>query len=289
MQQEHNEKEIDKPFWELTKIMKKLLLNLYLRILATQKFANLNTALFHLSMRGLGILNYENTKVSGEKFLITNILPKVITSDKPVFIDVGANTGNYSLALLDQYPGASIHAIEPHPINYSRLTERMPSSKVKNHNIAIGERGGKLTLYDRADFDGSPHASLHKGVISEIHKQEINAFEVVVETLDDFITSERVDHIDLIKIDTEGNEFAVLRGASKILEQGKLDCIQFEFNEMNIVSRVFFNDFRRTLYNYELYRLLPRGLLPICDSPLETELFAFQNIFAIHKRNSGKF
>ena len=268
--------------------MKNFIINLYIRIFARRKFANLNMVLFHLSLRGLGILNYENDKVSGEKYLITNILPNVVTSDSPVFIDVGAYIGDYSITLLDYFPTAIIHAIEPHPRNYSRLTEKLSSSKVKTHNIAFGESCGNFPLYDTADSDGSQHASLHGDVISEIHKHEIIRFDVLVETLDNFAEREKVSYIDFIKIDTEGNEYAVLQGASKLLVQGNIECIQFEFNEMNIVSRVFFNDFRKVLNNYELYRLLPCGLLPLSDFPLATELFAFQNIFALHKRSSAK-
>ena len=268
--------------------MKKFLLNLYIRIFARPEFVNFNLALFQLSLRGLGVLNYQNDRVSGEKYLITKILPNLVKSDAPVFIDVGAYIGNYSLTLLEYFPTAIIHAIEPHPRNYSRLTENLSSSKVKTHNIAFGESCGKFSLYDRDDSDGSQHASLYGEVISEIHKQEIITFDVLVETLDVFAEREKVSHIDFIKIDTEGNEFAVLQGALNLLKQGEIECIQFEMNEMNVVSRIFFNDFRKTLNNYQLYRLLPRGLMPLSTVPLETELFAFQNIIALHKRNSGK-
>ena len=92
---------------------------------------------------------------------------------------------------------------------------------------------------------------------------------------------ERIDIIDFLKVDTEGHELAVLQGASSLIEDGRIGCIHFEFNEMNIVSRVFFLDFRELLHNYKLYRLLPNGLLPLGDSPLETELFAYQNIVAL--------
>jgi FkbM family methyltransferase len=239
-------------------------------------------------LRGLGILNYENDKVSGERYLIKTILPKVIKTDSPLFFDIGANIGNYSLTLLDRFPRAFIHAFEPHPRNYSHLTDRMPSSKVKFHNIAIGESKGKSILYDRADCDGSEHASLHEAVISEIHKQKIVTFEVAVETLDDLVEREGVSYIDFMKIDAEGNELAVLQGASKLLENGNIGCINFEFNEMNIVSRVFVRDFRKILHNYEFYRLLPNGLLPLGDSPLATELFAYQNILAFPKSLAEK-
>ncbi|MCP4415634.1 MAG: FkbM family methyltransferase, partial [Chloroflexi bacterium] len=251
-------------------------------------FKKLNLTLFHLSLRGLGILNTENDKVSGERYLITTILPKVIKNDCPLFFDIGANIGNYSLTLLDYFPKAFIHTFEPHPKNYSRLKERMPSNKVKSHNVAIGESEGKLTLYDRSDRDGSTHASLYEAVISELHRQESVTLEVAVETLDSFVEREGISYIDFMKIDTEGNELAVLQGASNLIEQERIGCIHFEFNEMNIISKVFFRDFRKTLSQYRLFRLLPSDLLPLNKHPLTTELFAYQNILALPKKHADE-
>ena len=57
---------------------------------------------------------------------------------------------------------------------------------------------------------------------------------------------------------------------------------------MNIVSRAFFRDFRIILKDYDLYRLLPSGVIRLGDSPVQTELFAYQNIIAIPK-NTEKF
>lgn len=261
----------------------KFMLNIYQLIFARRMFKMINLIIFNLGLRGLGVLNSENDRVSGERHLIKKVLPGTIKNDNPVFFDVGANVGDYTKALLASFPEASIHAFEPHPENYLQLNEQISSDKVKTHNIAVGKTSGELTLYDRADRDGSRHASLHEAVISEIHKQEVVSVKVTVESLDDFTEKEGIKHIDFLKIDTEGNEFAVLQGASKLLKNGNIGCIHFEFNEMNIVSRVFFRDFRKMLYNYDLYRLLPSGLLPLGNCPLETEIFAYQNILALPK------
>lgn len=269
--------------------MFKLILNIYRWIFARKKFRNINLALFQMSLRGLGILNYENGKVSGEQHLITKVLPAIIENDNPIFFDVGANIGKYSTSLSDTFPNATIYAFEPHPNNFSVLKESSTLNKLKSYNVAVGDVRGELTLYDRADQNGSTHASLHEAVISEIHKQDTVTFTVAVETLDDFAKDEKLTHIDFLKIDTEGNELAVLKGASTLLENGNIRCIHFEFNEMNIVSRVFFRDFRKTLCNYDLFRLLPNGLLHLGDSPLSTELFAYQNIIALPKHMETRF
>ena len=90
-----------------------------------------------------------------------------------------------------------------------------------------------------------------------------------------------LDVVDFLKIDVEGHELAVLRGAERMLGAGSIRLIQFEFNEMNVVSRTFLRDFRLLLPNYTMYRLLPKGLLPLGEVPVLTELFAYQNILAV--------
>jgi len=102
--------------------------------------------------------------------------------------------------------------------------------------------------------------------------------------LDEYAQENSIDRITLLKIDTEGHELEVLKGAQSLLSKGAIDLIQIEFNEMNIVSRVFFRDNQKLLVGYKAYRLLPTGAIPIGKSPLKSELFAFQNIVFVHER-----
>ena len=99
--------------------------------------------------------------------------------------------------------------------------------------------------------------------------------------------SQNVQVIDLLKIDTEGNEFNVLLGCKEFLKNRQVKAIHFEFNEMNIVSKVSFKDFWDLLSDYNFYRILPGGgLLPIKNySPIMCEIYAFQNIVAILKES----
>ncbi len=259
--------------------------SIYRRIFARPCFQKLNTRLFYLALYGLGVLNYENDEISGERYLIRTWLPKAISGPKLVFFDVGANIGHYSQMLLDEFPTAFIHAYEPHPRTFMRLVENaFPVHRVKCHNVALGESPGSLSLYDRADHDGSQHASLHKNTITEIYGQEVVEIKVPIETLDEVAKREGIGYIDFLKIDTEGHELAVLLGAARLLRENKIGHIQFEFNSLNVFSRAFFRDFRGILHDYDLFRLLPRGLLPLGNSITATEIFGFQNILAIPRR-----
>ena len=83
--------------------------------------------------------------------------------------------------------------------------------------------------------------------------------------------------------------FCVLpKGAQKLLAGKSIRLIQFEFNEMNVISRNYMRDFLELLSNYQLHRLLPDGLLPLNNCVLDTELFGFQNILAIQMKEAQK-
>jgi FkbM family methyltransferase len=152
---------------------------------------------------------------------------------------------------------------------------------VKTYNLGIGASEASLYLYDYADKDGSPHASLYKDVIEQIHKGQAIAHEVRIISLDAFVIKHNIKRVGLLKIDTEGHELEVLRGFEQCIRDNKVDLIHFEFNEMNIASRIFFKDLWEFLPNYDLFRMLPDGLVPIRNySPVFCEIYAYQNIVA---------
>jgi hypothetical protein len=81
----------------------------------------------------------------------------------------------------------------------------------------------------------------------------------------------------------------VLKGAEFALNNNKIDMIHFEFNSMNMMSRVFMRDFIKLLSQYKLFRALSNGLVLIdTKHQLLTEIFMFQNIVAIHKSKTNE-
>ncbi len=259
------------------------LLDLYAQFFARKSLYRFNRMLFHASMRGMGILNYKSAALSGEQRFLRDYVAK---RDAPVIFDVGANEGSYAADVLAENPRARIFAFEPHPRTYTRLSKRMSGhTNVMAVNAGCGSATGRLVLYDYAGSEGSAHASLHPGVIETIHHGSSEPLEVDVITLDEFAATNRISSIDLLKIDTEGNELEVLKGASRLLSEGRVEAIQFEFNEMNLVSRVFLKDFANLLTGHTLYRMVPDGLVALGSYwPPAYEIFAFQNIVALPKQ-----
>jgi FkbM family methyltransferase len=260
-------------------VLEKRTLEVCMETISRQKSPQFAYHLYFLALNGLGVLNFQNSSISGEKNLIDNVLPNLIHNDFPIFFDVGACHGHYALQLQERFSNAIIHCFEPHPKNF-QILERIDSPNIVCHNIGLGEKTGFSTLFDRSDMDASSHASLYSKVIQEIHKQELISYEIEISTIDDIVEKKNISQIDFIKIDTEGHELSVLKGASKALASGIIRCIQFEFNEMNVISRTFFRDFKKVLRNFTFYRLLPNGLVHLGDKPVMTEVFAFQNIVA---------
>ena len=261
--------------------MFKIILRVYQFLFAYKAFYKINKGLYLLSLRELGILNYETHKLSGEQAFIDSYFS---TLKGGVVLDVGANIGNYSKNIFKISPDIQIYAFEPHPITYKKLVGSVASKNFHTFNLAVGSRNSELQLYDYEDQDGSSHASTYKEVIEGIHKCRAVKHDIKVIRIDDFLEEHSINSVDLLKIDTEGNELDVLKGLGSWISQGKIRAIQFEFNEMNIISRSFFKDFWDILPNYNFYRMVQDGLVPIEQyNPVYCEIYAFQNIVALIK------
>jgi FkbM family methyltransferase len=255
----------------------------YQLFFAKKIFYKLNKLVYNFALRGLGILNYESNKISGEESFIKNYITKM---DNGIIFDIGANIGDYAKSLRKSNQAVDIYAFEPHPVTFKNLLINTRDLNIKTFNVAIGSKKDTLYLYDYADQDGSSHASLYKEVIETIHKSTAIQHEVNSITLTSFVKEHNIERVNLLKIDTEGHELEVLRGFELFIREQRVDLIHFEFNEMNIASRVFFKDFWEFLPNYDLYRMLPDDLVPIKTyNPVFCEIFAYQNIVAILKEN----
>lgn len=224
----------------------------------------------------------------GETFFVTNILPELLQGNEPTVFDVGAHHGDYSKLILKSFGQAKIHCFEPVPTNFERLRRSIKEHNVELNNLAVGSEQAKISIFDYQDHGGSEHASTYRKVLTELHGAGAVVEHLVdVTTLDGYCLQKGVSKIDLLKIDTEGHELKVLEGVSKMLIKKDVGIIQFEFNEMNVFSRVFLKDFYDMLHDLVFYRLHHEGIVPLGAYSAFNEVFRFQNIIAVNPRKHG--
>ena len=251
-------------------------------ILLLSRIADINLLIFAYNQ--LGILKYENSYVSGEQHVIKQILKEKFNQQNVIFFDVGANRGDYSQELRAEFPQAEIFAFEPNPHTFTTLTSNLESPKDHCYCLGLADKVGCQTIYTYENEIDSQHASIYKEIFLDLHHANnlVNT-DIQLTTIDEFCRKNDVKRIDFLKIDVEGYELDVLKGAKQMLEENRIRIIQFEFNATHVFSRVFLRDFYLLLTDYELYRIDTGNLihLPIYDTA--NEIFQFQNFLAIHK------
>jgi hypothetical protein len=139
---------------------------------------------------------------------------------------------------------------------------------------------GEMTLWVFADGAGINSLYKRQGLEDGWGLAEQQRAEVVrLDTLDAYCQRVGVQVIDLMKVDVEGHELEVFKGAAGMLAQGKIKRIQFEYGGCNIDSRVLLKDLFDFFapYGYAFYKIYPREMrrVPRYDQRLEN--FQYQN------------
>lgn len=191
--------------------------------------------LFEFSLRCLGVGNNAENALGitwGEERFLRMLAAR---GELATVLDIGANRGGYALAVKRIAPSARIISFEPHPVTYTALCEAVRHTDIETIQMAVSDIAGKSTLHDFADSAGSTQASLDAAVIRFHGNSEVVAHEVSATTLDEFVYDKGLSDISLMKIDTEGFDINVLRGAKQIISRKVVRYIQFEFISSNIV------------------------------------------------------
>lgn len=149
-----------------------------------------------------------------------------------VFFDVGANDGGTIRRARHSFGNCRIIAFEPHPMTFQKLAENMRNAQnTELVNLALGSEVADKTMFE---YDFSQINSLLPNAQPAVRfAKEARQIQVRCTTLDRFCSERRVEQIDVLKIDTEGFEFEVLKGASSMLARQAIKFIYFEFNDIS--------------------------------------------------------
>jgi len=151
-----------------------------------------------------------------------------LAKESKIIVDVGANVGKYTILASFVNPKSEIYSIEPDKSNFDVLLKNIELNNLKNIiglNIGMGEEEGRGKLYNSRG-----ESKVNCGGSSFMDK--CGNFEIVdIGTLDNTFTE-----IDLIKIDTEGYELEILKGAKMLLTKGNIKKIILEVNDERIIT-----------------------------------------------------
>lgn len=137
-----------------------------------------------------------------------------------IVIDVGAHDGSIFSLPYAQHKTVQIYAIEPNPY----LAEGLATKNIRNLNVrcfAMGELDGEADFYVNKDDQTSSLLRTSCDNPAWVPFQDklstVNVIQVPVRRLDTFLKAERIFEVDILKIDSQGSDFQVIKGAGDAL------------------------------------------------------------------------
>jgi FkbM family methyltransferase len=168
-------------------------------------------------------LYFRGTFETGTSELIRKVL-----RPGDVALDIGANLGWYTVLIAKAVGLGRCHAFEPLPELFQRLKANCEANHLEGtvelNEVALGEREGTAELYTFQNL-GAGSTSL-----SKLGRNDYSAVSVPIVTLDSYLRARQIPRVDFIKIDVEGAEMSVLKGAGVVLRARRSPVWLIEMN-----------------------------------------------------------
>jgi len=222
-------------------------------------------------------------EANGEYSLLQALIRSSPTSDL-VLMDIGANLGNWTQQALrlssQESKRAQVQCFEPCTGTRRMLEEQLKGQlNVSVNALALSDHQGTVMFYSSGDGKGTNSLGASSGPIAE---------QVEVSTLDHFRATKGLGPVRMAKVDAEGFDFLILKGAMKTLADRSVDVIQFEYNwrwlqNGSSLRSVF--DLIQGL-DYRLGKLTPNGILEFTDWHFELDRF-FEGNYVIVRNGAS--
>lgn len=190
--------------------------------------------LFYLLEDPKKILNVMRTGTfSAASYIMCSRLSNVIEIPE-LIIDVGANVGQFSSSVANFFPKAEVHSFEPIPECYQALlknTEKLPH--IKAYNFAVGYADENINFFINADVQASSAlrtSELRMEIFPD--KYEVGKIEVEQKCLDTVYAGRNLGKNCLLKMDVQGLEVSVLKGAVNVLSGIRYILLEAAVNPM---------------------------------------------------------
>jgi FkbM family methyltransferase len=211
--------------------------------------------------------------------------------DNNIVFDVGAYCGEWSLVVFEKISSCHIHTFEPLYSSFMKLKKNL--SKYDNiifNNVCVSNDEGfsdfwkycdepsLSTIYKRDEVEMKRH-----GIFQQPLKMIVPKI-----SLDNYCKQRNIKNINFLKIDSEGSEFDILRGANRLLSEKKIDFIQFEyggcFKDANITLENIFYFLKER--GYSIGKITKEGIKIVHQFVFELEDYDYCNYLgALHNED----
>lgn len=186
-----------------------------------------------------------------------DIKQKIPGHDFKTFVDVGANIGQTAIQIRAAFPDTTIHSVEPVKKTFYQLQQNTKGYNVLTHNLALGSKNEIIEIkIDESNTNSSINSLVSTN--NENISGKVSAETIKVVATAEFCKTHNIQHIDYLKIDTEGYDLEVIKGAENLLLNNAISFIEAEVS-MNPGNtfHVSFEEVKKYLeqYNYRLFGL----------------------------------
>jgi len=152
-----------------------------------------------------------------------------------VVFDIGANVGQSARRFLEEFPKSQIYCFEPVAESFHQLQDNLRHKNIHSFKLACSavKGSGSMVLVGSSDV----FFLLNMAKTESVSSDSMSNLEAVdVTTVDEFCADKRLPHINYLKIDTEGGDLDVLKGAKRMLHAQQIDIVQVEAG-MNVRNK----------------------------------------------------
>ena len=183
-----------------------------------------------------------------------------------IILDVGANRGQSIERFTKVINDPVIHAFEPNIEEYNYLIKKFKSNKnIYLNNLGVSEKSEIIELNVTVNSGNSSFYKINKNTEwIKIRSKQFNTNQdnfvkniqkADCETLDQYCSKNKIEEINLLKIDTQGYEDKVLSGASNLIKNKNIEFIELEIMLDDVYEKTmsFYEVEKKLLNNYKLY------------------------------------
>ena len=167
-------------------------------------------------------------------------LIRTLSSNYPLFMVIGANFGVWVTALAAAHPNAHVYCFEPTPSTFSGLSDNIALNGLRNVTalqLAISDSAGIFPFQITENASNLNRLAPIKSSAEDLHRGRFigaRTTEVRSVVLDDFCRDQGIDRIGFLKIDVEGADVCVLRGARDLLRRRAIELMLIEVDPDNL-------------------------------------------------------